>query len=1769
MKMYLQKLLSFSVLITMMAGFMPTAFADETAVTAVDSAEPVAEQVETVVPLPVDPSLLDADLATDANTNDEQVDQDIVEPLSSPAMLDETPNFGFDAILSDLQAPSEYEENMWNGAFSFSIPIETPAGRNGVEPSLSFDYNSQDQAKEHLIGYGWDVSIPNISIINRNGVEEMYSDPIYSSSLSGELENISGEIYGAKVNSGDFISYEFVDSEYWLATDKFGKIYTFAESVDSRQNDPSVPENVSKWMLERVEDANSNFMTYEYDKLDGQIYPTRISYTGHGLDEGIFEVLFHWDFRADTRKDYSRTYEVETNKRLSQVEILVSSEWVRKYDIAYTVPEYGMRSLIQGVTESVRSIDGEVTVLDPTTFDYTVAEKYWEESRDYYFPEVIYSANVAIVDVNGDGFSDILLSNYSPDSRRTFINNADGSGWSEDPSFVPPVAFTDRGGAREGVRLADLNGDARVDFVRRYGVINEVYINEGTGIGWVLDPSYVIPNDINFDSPDGSSSGGRFGEFNGDGLIDMIFSTRFSSRVFINNADGTWFEDPAYIVPPAITFDEELGVNRYSQIYDINGDGLDDFLYSGISDRDVYFNQGDGTGWALDEDYEIPIAFQWGADWNWMSISLLDVNGDGMVDIVESDTPTHTYINSGSAPGWEEDPEYVIPLRFDFIDEDRSGTRFGDVNGDGLTDILYQSTGAHIVYMNASDNPVHLLSSITHKEGGSTAVKYKASSTYESEDGLANKDLPFILHTVESIVTNDGLGLESEVSYVYAGGFYYYQDEIDKKLAGFAEVTRTEADRKVINYYHQGNSTDPARGEYEDHISKVGKVYRTEVYDSSDNLYQVNLNKWDMHALDAERDFVFKEEKVAMSYDGDADHKDTAESYSYNLTNGNLLELTKYGEVTASDDGSFLNVLNDEAEYSVSMIYVSNPDLPGYLTELILYDRAGAEVSKSRQFYDDLPYGEVTLGNKTKDLVWLDTSDDWLSTTYTYDEYGLVGSSTNPRGYSSAVVYDANNLYPNFSTNHLGHTVETIYEPVYGNLLSEVSANGVETSYEYDGLGRLLKLYVPDPQTGASTMVEMHKYFDDVFPEYAVTMRRVDGVISKERAYFDGLGRLIQEWQPAESGYIFVDTWYDDSGNVSQQSLPYAKTGTSWSGRDLSAYAREMFYDALSRPISETLPTGTVTTEFDQWSTTVTDANGHDKDFHYDGFGNLIGVTEHNGGDSYDTSYYYDVQNNLKKLVDAQGHLRNFSYDSLSRLTQQEGLHRDGFLFKTWDYTYDANGNVKTQWDPNDKYISWTYDELDRVLTEDWLNDGSVDVNYTYDTAANGLGFVDSIEMDALTTSYDYNAIGLPRFEHKIIGPISESTETLFDTLGRAKAVIYPDGELIVYNEYNVAGRLESVSDSAGTVYVSNIDYSPVGAPSRIDYGNGLIAMSVYDPAQAYRLVSKGALSSGDIIQNLSYTYDGASNITDILDNSVTSTNKTVHYTYDDLDRLETATSSGFASGDYALNYAYDAVGNMICKSDLTDVDCLAGEENITYGGVGVVHPHAPSTVAGSPNIYDNNGNLVDDSDNQMVWSVKNEMLRYLSIDGSIIHSYTYDHTGQRIKANKDGEETIYLNSYVEQRPEGRVLQVYADSIRVATINTEDDTSYHVQDHLGGNTLTTNEAGALTHVYDFAPFGAQLLNEDLGDSDSQYSFTGKEFDDTTDLYYFEARYYSPTSAHFTSLDPMQLRGVPDLIMDPQQLNAYAYARNNPLTFVDPTGEAPEDFSWNPLTWDWE
>ena len=67
--------------------------------------------------------------------------------------------------------------------------------------------------------------------------------------------------------------------------------------------------------------------------------------------------------------------------------------------------------------------------------------------------------------------------------------------------------------------------------------------------------------------------------------------------------------------------------------------------------------------------------------------------------------------------------------------------------------------------------------------------------------------------------------------------------------------------------------------------------------------------------------------------------------------------------------------------------------------------------------------------------------------------------------------------------------------------------------------------------------------------------------------------------------------------------------------------------------------------------------------------------------------------------------------------------------------------------------------------------------------------------------------------------------------------------------------------------------------------------------------------------------------------------------------------------------------------------------------------------------------------------------------------------------------------------------------------------------------------------------------------------TGKERDSETGLDYFGARYFSGAQGRFTSPDPQFFQK--EMLGDPQRFNLYAYARNNPLKFIDPSGEAIE------------
>ncbi|OGZ45221.1 MAG: hypothetical protein A3C84_02720 [Candidatus Ryanbacteria bacterium RIFCSPHIGHO2_02_FULL_48_12] len=107
---------------------------------------------------------------------------------------------------------------------------------------------------------------------------------------------------------------------------------------------------------------------------------------------------------------------------------------------------------------------------------------------------------------------------------------------------------------------------------------------------------------------------------------------------------------------------------------------------------------------------------------------------------------------------------------------------------------------------------------------------------------------------------------------------------------------------------------------------------------------------------------------------------------------------------------------------------------------------------------------------------------------------------------------------------------------------------------------------------------------------------------------------------------------------------------------------------------------------------------------------------------------------------------------------------------------------------------------------------------------------------------------------------------------------------------------------------------------------------------------------------------------------------------------------------------------------------------------------------------------------------------------------------------------------------------------------------------MGGTSAITNDHRDLLQVADYYPFGSLRFNSQYAEFNERKKFTGYEYDSSTGLNYAGARYQQPSEGRFVSQDPLFIDSPERFLSDPQQMNAYAYARNNPLRYVDPNGE---------------
>lgn len=150
---------------------------------------------------------------------------------------------------------------------------------------------------------------------------------------------------------------------------------------------------------------------------------------------------------------------------------------------------------------------------------------------------------------------------------------------------------------------------------------------------------------------------------------------------------------------------------------------------------------------------------------------------------------------------------------------------------------------------------------------------------------------------------------------------------------------------------------------------------------------------------------------------------------------------------------------------------------------------------------------------------------------------------------------------------------------------------------------------------------------------------------------------------------------------------------------------------------------------------------------------------------------------------------------------------------------------------------------------------------------------------------------------------------------------------------------------------------------------------------------------------------------------------------------------------------------------------------------------------------------------------------------------------------------TYYPSSLYEVTGATTTKHIYAGDTLVATIeeDTPDAGVYQVHvDHLNSTSVVTDEIGYLDQVLSYHPFGSSRIDEQYGELNQSNRFTGHEYDEETELSYMGARYQDGKVGRFISQDTW----AGDL-RNPQSLNKYSFAYNNPILFVDPDGSSPD------------
>jgi RHS repeat-associated protein len=857
--------------------------------------------------------------------------------------------------------------------------------------------------------------------------------------------------------------------------------------------------------------------------------------------------------------------------------------------------------------------------------------------------------------------------------------------------------------------------------------------------------------------------------------------------------------------------------------------------------------------------------------------------------------------------------------------------------------------------------------------------------------------------------------------------------------------------------------------------------------------------------------------------------------------------------------------------------------------------------------YTHFSTSNLLRGNSTQIQNWRNTDNTFLSTYNYYNDAGDLVQVTDPKGNITKFDY-TDSWYQNTcapasgsalafvtkTTNALNQITTVKHDSCSSLIGSMTDLNGQITTYAYDSMGRRTQTNNAD---GGQTSVS----YGATLPLTIVSTAKITSSLNKiTTSVQDDLGQMKQSQLNSDpDGVACVDITHDAFGRKLAATNPYRSSSCSGSAI-LTSYA----YDALGRVIKVTEPDGSIrTTNFVGSCTTVTDEAGKIRRSCTDSLGRLVQVFEpdSSNGLTNETDYQYDVADNLVSVQQkgndsnsAHWRTRTSTYDSLSELTSiiNPEVAPTGGSPCTVTYTYDSDGNVATKIAPipNQSNCSTTVtttfanDPLARVTSRSFSN-GDPTITYAYDgnpptgcstgVSSYGLAIGRRTAMcdGAGAEAWIYADIlnqGRQIADQRTTNGVMKTT-VYHDTLdGSLYSVNYPSGRVVTYTPGG-AGKTLSATDSS-TNYATNAHYAPHGGLSSLTIGANFLGTYIYNqqlqPCWIY-VTTGTALSAntactatdstpGNIL-DLQYSFNlGAGdngNVIGITNNRDSTRSQT--YSYDQLNRLSTAQTISTAST--SLGHCWGEIFNYDQWANYLSV----GVVSTSYNGC----TQESLSIAITPQ-NQISGDTYDAAGNRTASGAATYTYNALGqLTATAGNTYLYDGDGKRVEKATSGQPLQPYKLYWygmnsdpldETDASGSVANssfnefVFFEAKRIARRDSSGNLLYYFGDHLGTSRVNV-QAGQTAPCYDadFYPYGVERAPY-INTCSQNYKYTGKERDTESNLDNFGKRYNAPSMGRFMTPDPVKLS--PGRMRDPQQLNLFAYARNNPMRFLDPDGQ---------------